>query len=647
MADQQQQPQQPPQPPYPPHYYRRKKSNWWIPVVIIGAIILIFFGFIFVIFNAVSSSFEKEEITVKSNSVLHLNFEGGVEEYTKTQPFEFFGGSKQVSFFEMINAIEAAKEDDNIKGIYYKSVSGGMGFAQAMEFQKVLKDFKESGKFVYAYFDMGSEYSYFNALPADKIFMPRDGIMEVNGFSITNLFMKDLFAKLGIDFHIQAWEDYKSAAESFGRNSYSDSARYQLRQILDQRYENFTSALREYRGLKKEKVDSALDAGLFTANSLKDNGFIDDFMSESDVKDMMKEKAWEGDKETKDEDKKLRMIHIRNYYKSDLPKTGEVASKDKHIAIIFGAGSIVSRTDDSPFSDDMVITPKDFNKYLKKAREDEKVKAIIIRMDSPGGSAIASAEIYNEIMKTKEVKPVYASMGDVAASGGYYIPVACDTIIAHPSTITGSIGVISLIPNMSRMLDKIYLHVDTLGTNKNSHFMNPMLPFSEQDKEKFKEITKGIYFRFIEKVAKNRDKSFEETRAIAKGRVWTGEAAKEIGLVDVLGNFEDALKIAKRRIGVPDTSKVYVHIYPKPVDEITALLKVFGLDNSNSVFNSGKQAQLEKVAKVLGADPGLLQETLKAMPAETRKQFKYMLQLLSMSEHEKTLMAMPYLIDTQ
>lgn len=629
-------------PPYPPNYYmRQRRSNWWIPVLIIAIVLLMIIVFFFALFGSIASSFEDETVEVKENSVLYLKFGAGVEEYNKPMPFAgLFGQPEKTSFRDLIHSIKAAKDDDRIKGIYYEAGMGGMGYAKAMEFLDEMDEFKNSGKFVYSYIKMGGENQYLYALPSDSIFMPREGFLEMNGFGASSMFLKGFFDKIGIDYYVVNFEDYKSAAESYSRKDFSDSSRVQYNDLLQQRYRIFTEKIAKYRGLSKDEIDSALNLGMYMPDKLKDHGFIDAYLTSAQVKDLMKEKIY-GKEKAKDKESKLRLITPAKYMRSDIPVTGTVAEKDKQIAIVYGLGVIRDFADDSPFNDEHAITPKEFVKSLKLARENEDVKVIILRIDSPGGSVIASEEIWQEIIETRKVKPVYASMSDVAASGGYYIPIACDTIIASPTTITGSIGVIAAIPNFSGLLGKLDITADTISTNPNAQFMNLMMPFNDNDKERVHSLIEQVYFRFVQKVADARGMEFDDARALAKGRVWTGERAHELGLVDVLGDMQDAINLAKRRMGVPDTMKVYVQTYPRPIDEITALLKMFGLDDNSTNDAVTDISRKELLAAVLGTKPDLVGLTLERMPAEMRRQVIYAVELMEMSARERAIAAMP------
>lgn len=628
----------PPQP--PPYYYRQKKSRWWIPVLIIGIVILFIFLAIIAFFGMVGSFFSEEPVEVKPNTVLYLSMETGVDEYSLAGPFNFFGQAKANSLFNINHAIIRAKSDDNIKGIFFNANSAKMGITKTMEFLDVLEDFKTSGKFVYAYMDNGDESTYLKTLPADKIFMPEEGLMELNGYAISNLFLKGLLDTIGIDFYVLGFEDFKSAGETYSRKDFSDSSRLQLKVLLDQRLDNLVAAISKYRDVPEEKIRELLNTGIFTTDKLVEAGLIDEIASESEVKTMMKDMIrTEGNNVNK-----LRLMSIGSYLESNFDYPVENVDFDKQIAIIYGVGPIVqNHAKNLNNMDEKYITGKEFIRNLKKARENDNIKAIILRIDSPGGSALVSDNIYREILKTREIKPVYASMSDVAASGGYYISIGADTIVAHPTTITGSIGVVTAIPNFSRLIQKVYLTVDTISSNPAAMTLNPTMPFKDKDKQIIYKFAEGIYFRFLEKVSESRDKSVEEIRQYAKGRVWTGKDAKEIGLVDVLGGMQTAIDLAKARIGVAKEDKVIIKRYPEPEDDLKTLMKLLGLERGedDEIVNSRKAEIMKSLANL---NPGFFGATLESLPEDIRAQIKYMLNLIDISLKEHTMTAMPYYI---
>ncbi|MCX8055853.1 MAG: signal peptide peptidase SppA [Ignavibacteria bacterium] len=620
--------------PYPPYYGRQKRrSNWWIVLLVIGIILVIGFGIFATIIGVIGSAFEKEQVDVKDNSVLVIRLSNNPE-YTPSNPFSMFSGIKQqVDFIELLTSVRRAKDDPKIKGILYliKGESGLSG-AKAEEFQKILEEFKSSGKFIYTYIETGTERNYYNALPSDKIFMLQEGLLEMNGFGATSLFFKNALDKIGVDVYVQQYEDFKSAAENLSRTKFSDSARYQLKVLLDQINDDFINQVVKYRKISKEKVLEALSNGLYTAEELQKYGFIDGIAFEEEVKNIIKKKVF-GEKS---DDKKLNLININRYAASEeeVPKE-KMAEINKQIAIIYAVGAINHQPEEG-WSNEASVRSSEFVRYLKKARENKKVKAIIIRIDSPGGSVIASDEIYDEIIKTRKVKPVYASMGNVAASGGYYIAMACDTIFAQPQTITGSVGVIFMLTNFNKLVGKLDISVDTISTSPASQFLSPFLPMSNQDKVHLESLSRNVYHRFVSKAAERRKKTFDEMRSLAKGRVWSGKDALERGLVDVEGGLLSAIDYAKKRIGVEANKKVLLDIYPRPQDELTSILKIFGIEKQED-----QTVNLKSLSRELKISYQDLISMWSVLPEQFRKELIYNYQLIEMSKNEKVLMAMP------
>ncbi|MFH1052074.1 MAG: signal peptide peptidase SppA [bacterium] len=628
----------------PPYYMQQRKSRWWIPVVIIVGIIAAIIIFFIAGIAVITSSFEKEPYQVKDNSVLYLNITGNIEERVNDSPLNFMNLKSGFTQYELLTAIKRAKTDKRISGIFIKGSISSMGFAKAEEIRDAIFEFKKSGKFVYAYLDWGREIDYYLALTADKIFMPREGMMELNGFAVTSLFYKDMFEKIGIDYFVLGFEDFKSAGEPYSRNNFSDSSRYQYHVLLNQRMEHFVEAIVKTRGLDKKIVRDALNRGIYSADTLLALGFVDSLLFEEDVKQLIKKRIFGTNtvpkKGKKKSNEKYLLVSVGKY-NQDLPEIKDkkmIADRSKQIAIIYASGPLLEQVQ-GQFSNELQITSKEFIASLKKAREDEKVKVIIIRIDSPGGSVITSDAIYEEIKNTTKIKPVYASMSDVAASGGYYIASPCDTIIAHPSTITGSIGVVMAIPNFSKLAGNLYLRVDTISTGPAATQLSGLIPLQEQDKAKVKNIAKSVYDRFINKVAKHRHKTYDEIRSIAKGRVWTGEDAYKIGLVDVLGGMETALSLAKKRMGIPDSMKVYIQEYPERKDQMALFLQLLGLDDSND--DEVKTNLSETMASLLGVKIEDFLPAYNNLPEAVKNQLKYIANMMKLSEREKVLMTLP------
>jgi protease-4 len=628
-----------------------RKTRWWIPVVIILGVLAVFVIGIIAFFAAIVGSIgssNKKVAEVQSNSVLMLNFSRPMSEYNSHSGL--FKKQSPATFLEILNAVKRAKTDDNIKGIYIKPGTAS-GFAKATELLGALEDFKKSGKFIYAFMETGERAQYYAALPADSIFMPREGYMQLNAAGTSVMFYKGLFEKIGVDAHVEQFEEYKSFGEPYSRKSFSPPAKDELRTLTTQRADIFNQAVATFRKMSIENVTDAINRGIYTTDSLLGNHFIDGFATETQVREKLRIRSNGSD----DKSKKLRLVSIDDYYGSPNKKPSAVADVKNQIAIIYASGTIRTgkRGGNSPFGggSNAEIASESFISDLKSARENEFIKAIILRIDSPGGSALASDIMWEEIQKTRKVKPVYASMSDVAASGGYYMAMACDTIIAHPQTITGSVGVIGILPTFAGTLDKIGISIDTISTGRSSHFMSPFLAHNPQDLKQLHNLMEGTYRRFVSKAAESRHKSFEDMRSLAKGKVWSGNDAQKVGLVDILGGWETTLSLVKRRIGIPDSMKAIVQIFPKPQDDVKELLKMFGIDmgdddESDSSSSDDNDERLQAVIRqTMGAAAWSAFTQPTAMPESLRRQFANSYSLLSISTKEHTLMALPYTLE--
>jgi protease-4 len=630
--------------PPPPYFMQARKTRWWIPVLItILVIAFIFIGLIGLMFSTFGSMFEKEPYMVENKSVLMLNFSGKLEERTLENPFDFLNAQNDFTLSEVLISIHRAKEDPRIEGIYIKSALNSMGFAKAREIKDAIEDFKKSGKFVYSYMNWGTELDYYLALSADKIYMPREGVIELNGFSVTSIFFKELFDKIGIDFYVLGFEDFKSAGDMYSRNNFSDSARYQYQVILKQRIDNFIDEIVRSRKVDKQVITDALNRGIYSPDSLLALGLLDSLVFEEDFKNIIKQEIFPDDsnkKKSKKSDNKFKLVSIGNYFK-DLPKPDDkanIAESDKQIAIIYASGPLVEKVQEE-FTNELQITSKQIIDALKEAREDDDIKVIILRIDSQGGAVLTSDAIYEEILKTKKIKPVYASMSDVAASGGYYIAAPCDTIICHPSTITGSIGVVMAIPNLSKLMKNVYLNVDTISSGPAATQLSGVHPMKEQDKAMLWNMASGVYSRFIDKVALNRKMTYNEVRSMAKGRVWTGEDAYKLGLVDVLGGFDKALALAKKRMGLSEDTKVYIKEFPSRKEPFESLLQAIGLKPKDD-----EEVRIDlsvAMNKYFGSNVEKYLPAYNSLPVNIQDQLKYMINILQMSENEKVLMALP------
>ena len=656
---------------------RRHKSPWKIiKVIILGIIAIFFFSILALLIYFVSIfsniSFEQKPIIVQNNSILKLDFDELHETNMANQLNLFSSRTPKANFFQVIDAIKTAANDDRIIGIYYDG-AGSISGVKAKELQVALEEFKKSGKFIYSYLEVASKNEYYNALPSDSIFIPAEGIYEINGFGIVSIFPKGLYDKIGLEFTVAQCEDYKSAAESYKNKKFSDSARFASKVILSQRENEFISTVAERRKLTKEQVIECLNKGFYDSDEMLAAKLADVKASKMQVFKFLYSKCKyfdnQNSKENDDTEKNdgeknegeqcdcsncdsddicENLISINDYASSikginkiEVKDNKNKVAKNDAIAVICGEGAIVSSQESSFFSKETSIVSKEFVKLIRRAKNDKSIKGIIIRINSPGGSVIASEEIYQEIIEAKKVKPVYASMSNVAASGGYYIAMACDTIIAHSQTITGSIGVLAAIPNFSKTLEKLDINADTISNGiGNPFFLNPMLKRNPNDVSLIEKYVYETYKRFLNKVAQSRNKTFDEIRKVAKGRVWTGEDALKNGLVDYLGDFQTSVDLMKQKIGIDKHQQVVLKFYPEELDKWQAFKQLleddqfpFGLVD---IFS--KKANTNRIETI---------SDMLMLPKEMRRQFAYTQILAMIAEKEMVMFALPSLIEVK
>ena len=492
---------------------------------------------------------------INEKSILHLKLNGTVEERSQENPLAMLGNEELevLSLEETLIALDKAKSNENIKGIY---IEGGMldaTPAMLQEIRNALIDFKESGKFIIAYADNYSKGAYYLASTADQVLLNPIGMLDWSGMASQPLFFKDVLDKLGIKVQVFKVGTYKSAVEPFICTEMSPANREQVGSYLNSIWKNMVNEVAASRKLDANAVNALADSLTILAETKvsMDGGLVDSLCYIDGVKSVLKKVA------EIDEDESIKFVSPKDVASSETLQ--EKVSEE--IAVYYAYGDIVDTRTNS-INQEAVICGKDVIKDLQELREDDDVKAVVIRVNSGGGSAYASEQIWREVELLKEEKPVVISMGGMAASGGYYISCGSNLIYAEPTTLTGSIGIFGMIPDLSNLItEKIGLKRDVVKTNAMSDFGSLMRPFNETESKMMQANVNRGYELFTGRVATGRKMKIEDVKKIAEGRVWTGEQAKEIGLVDELGDLDDAIKAAAE---LAKAEKYSIGRYPAP-----------------------------------------------------------------------------------
>lgn len=501
------------------------------------ALIVFFFFFTIIIIGIGVSASKTSEVALKEKSILKIDLSEQISDEYGEDPFEGinipgFQMDSRLSLPLLKKAIRGAKEDPNIKGIYLPVETVNAGPAVLLELRDELKNFKSSGKFIVAYGEVFSESAYFINSVADSIYLLPTGFMEVNGLFSETVFISGFLEKIGVKPEVFRVGDFKSFVEPFERKEMSEPNRIQTTAFLNSVYNVFITEVSKSRKLKAEDLEKISDSMLVrNASDAIKLGLVDRLAYYDQV-----EATLQGLSEL-DSSESLRFVSIKKYLKS--VKSDAKSSKNR-IAVIVAEGDIVSSTDDEES-----MSAQDIAEEISKARKDDKVKAIVLRVNSPGGSAIASDVVWREVVLTKGVKPIIASMSTVAASGGYYIAMACDTIVAQPNTITGSIGVFGIFFNVQELInDKLGVFSDGVKTGEFSDLGNAARAFTPYERQMIQAEVEEIYRDFTTKAAEARRMPVDQLLNVASGRVWSGTDAMERKLVDVLGNLDTAINLA-------------------------------------------------------------------------------------------------------
>ena len=538
-----------------------------------GIFVFLFICFAFLlIIGLIFGSSSQEAIVVKKDSVLELKLDFPIKDYaakTTFKAYPFLDENKKNGLFDLIYAIDYAATDEKIKGITIDNNFTMAGMSQTKALRDALLKFKESGKFIVSYGDVYSQKDYYLNSVADTLYINPVGVMEFKGLSTERLYYKDFQEKSGIKMEVIRLGKYKSAVEPYLENEMSDNNREQISAYLNGIWSEVKSEISVSRNITTEKLNTIADnLESRTPELAVSSGLIDKIAYHDEYLNGIKKALGIGNT------KKINTIEIEDYANYAAIKKPYV-SKNK-IAVIYTEGQIFYGEGDETYVGQGAV-----NKSLEKARNNDKIKAIVLRVNSPGGSALASELIWREIELTKKVKPVIVSMGDVAASGGYYIACNANKIFAEPTTITGSIGVFGTLPNVKGLADKWGINAEQVVTNKNAVTYSLFEPMSDNQRAFIKESINSVYNLFTTRVAQGRGMTKESVHNIAQGRVWTGTDALSNGLVDELGGLDQALEYAAELTEIEDYMTVQYPIFEKDLDK---MLQGFGLLQSKQAL---------------------------------------------------------------
>jgi protease-4 len=541
-------------------------------------------------------------------TLAHVRLSGSFDE--GPVPDDPLFGALGESFKTKLDRIRKAKDDASVVALILHFDDVGAGWGKLDELRNAIADFRKSGKKAYAFLDAGDSHDYLAAVACDRIFMPESGTLMLTGIRTEVMFYKDLFDKIGVKADMLQMGDFKGAAEPYTRNSLSKENRQQLESVLDDYYEHsLVGAIVAGRPDKKwtaEQVKQLIDKGPFTAKAARAAGLVDSLAYASELRDAINKDLKAKDLEVtknygKDESEKLDFSSMFDIFKLFSPPKKKSASKGPKIAVVYATGIITTGKGGKSFLGGEICGSTTMVEAIRHAEQDKTVKAIVLRVDSPGGSALASDLIWNELRRCK--KPVIASMSDVAASGGYYISMAARKIYAEPSTLTGSIGVVGGKIVIGGAENKLSLKTEVISRGAHANLLSSESPFSDSEKAAWKAVMQDIYDQFLDKTLEGRKKAGKElTRdgllKLAGGRIWTGRQAKANGLVDELGTLDDAIAAAKEMGGLDKDAKTELLLLPRPRTILDMLLE--GKLDSHAVLSMSLPPEL--LSKLRGLD---------------------------------------------
>jgi len=485
--------------------------------------------------------------TIPANSALVLALEGNIPEANSVKiPIPFIQSPSTPAVRDLWASLREAAHDHRIKAIVLQPHGLLVGWGKLQEIHEELLDFKKSGKPVYAFLQGAGTKEYYLASAADRIYMSPDDILNVKGLLLEAMYFKNTLDKVGVNVQVDHVGKYKDAGDVFTRTDMSPETREVLNQVLDQLYGDFCFTVAQGRHKTADQIRSLVDSGPFLGTEAKANGLVDQLGYEDQVYSDLKKKVGVSD---------LNKTYMKSYYRA-------VPARGDRIAMIVGQGDIVRSEPNSGLGTTSVIASAALAKVIRQVRNDSSIKGVILRVDSPGGDSVASDDLLHELKLLSAAKPLVISMSDVAASGGYFISMTGDPIIAYPDTITGSIGVLYVKPNISNLYGKLGIGETTLMRGKFADIDSISSPLSDAEQQKLHQSIQATYKSFVSKVAAARRKTYDQIDAIAQGRVWMGTQARENGLIDQLGGLDSAVSLIRQRAKLAGTGETDLVVYP-------------------------------------------------------------------------------------
>jgi protease-4 len=587
---------------------RTRKTILIISSIVVGLVLVVLIGLAVLV-----AAFRNNEPAIENNSVLALRVAGSLPDYVPNDPLRKIFGNTDQSLSDLILQFKKAKVDDRIKVIILDINMSGAGWGKSEEIRDVIADFRSSGKPVYAYMEYAMDKEYYLASACDKIYLAPPGELFINGLAADVLFFRGSLDKLGIYPDMVQIGKYKTAVETFTRKDMSEANREFMNSLLDDLFNRYVEAVAKARGKSPEEVRAIIDDAPYSSAKAKEMGLIDGVAYRDEIEKELKTKL--GYKESDE----LRVVNGSAYSQVEPESLG--LDKGEKIAVIYATGDIGSGKSENSPRGGQSIGSDTLSKAVKDAGDDKSIKAIVIRVDSPGGSGLASDIIWHAVEAAKAKKPVVVSMSDVAASGGYYISTGANKIIAEPSTITGSIGVFAGKPVLKGFYDWLGISNEYILRGKQAGMFRETEKFTPEERTKFEDLIKRTYYEdFVPKVAKGRNKTPEYVDSVAQGRVWTGAQGRERGLVDEFGGLDRAVEVAKELAKIPKDKGVHRVILPYPRTFIQELL------------SQGDEAQIQAKQQ---------QAVLAALPDDARRAVRYMALLDRMKKGESSLI-MPF-----